>query len=136
MNKQKNYIGLGLVLCIVYLVCVYNKEYFDNYNGYYKQHCSTCSTKSRDSCAKCTGCGYCISASGHGKCISGDDGGPTFTDKCEKWEYGDSYYYYPYSHIYPITKTRSYHPHSRWRRDHNRHKPIPIRRDAQQNIRR
>ena len=92
-----------------------NIENFYTHYGYYKKYCPSCGWRSRYSCAKCTNCGYCINKSGYGECVPGDSSGPYFRRDCVYWEYGDPYYYYPYSHIYPVVKTSSAYPYYRWR---------------------
>jgi len=91
------------------------KEGFYTYYGYYKRYCPSCGWRSRYSCAKCTNCGYCITPSGYGECVPGDSSGPYFRSDCTYWEYGDPYYYYPYSHIFPVVKVKSMYPNYRWR---------------------
>ena len=88
-------------------------EGFYNYNGYYKNYCSSCGSRSRFSCSNCTNCGICITPSGRSECISGGPDGPYFRKDCSFWQYGDNYMYYPYSHLYPVIKTRSIYPYNR-----------------------
>lgn len=92
-----------------------SKEGFYTYYGYYKKYCPSCGWRSRYSCSKCTNCGYCITASGQGQCVPGDASGPYFRTDCQYYEFGDSYYFYPYSHIFPVIKIRSTYPYYRWR---------------------
>ena len=92
-----------------------SKEGFYTNYGYYKKYCPSCGWRSRYSCSKCTNCGYCITASGYGECVPGDSSGPYFREDCQYWEYGDPYYYYPYSNIFPIVKTKSIYPYYRYR---------------------
>ena len=91
-----------------------NIEGFYTDYGYYKRYCPSCGWRSRNSCSKCTNCGYCITASGYGECVPGDSSGPYFRSDCMYWEYGDPYYCYPYSHIYPVVKAKSVYPYYRW----------------------
>jgi len=96
-------------------------EGFYNYYGYYKKYCPSCGWRSRYSCAKCTNCGLKINASGQSECVPGDSSGPYFDNgDTVYWEYGDPYYYYPYSHVFPVVKTKSVYPYYRWnmRRPH------------------
>lgn len=92
-----------------------SKEGFYTYYGYYKKYCPSCGWRSRHSCSKCTNCGWSINSSGYGECIPGDSKGSYFSNNTMYWEYGDPYYYYPYSHIFPVVKTSSIYPYYRWR---------------------
>ncbi len=90
-------------------------EGFYNYYGYYKKYCPSCGWRSRYSCAKCTNCGLKINASGQSECVPGDSSGPYFDNgDTVYWEYGDPYYYYPYSHVFPVVKTKSVYPYYKW----------------------
>lgn len=114
-------IFLGIIILIIISLSVGTKcnpddvEGFYTYYGYYKNYCPSCGWRSRYSCSKCTNCGYCITASGYGECVPGDDSGPYFRNDCMYWEYGDPYYYYPESHIFPIVKTKNTYPYYRYR---------------------
>lgn len=113
---------LTFIILILIIVAVYlslptkcdsqdkKKEAFHTYHGYYKQYCPSCGWRSRNTCSKCTNCGYCITASGYGECVPGDNNGPYFRSDCLYWEYGDPYYNYPYSNIYPVTTVNSVYP--------------------------
>lgn len=87
--------------------------FYTNY-GYYKRYCGSCGYKNRASCAKCTNCVGCITPNGNFECVPGDSSGPYFRRDCQYVEYGDPYYYYPYSHVYPVTKVNSVYPYYRW----------------------
>ena len=122
MSKNALILFWILIVAVILLStptkCLFGKNkikegFYSNY-GYYKRYCPNCSWKSRKSCSKCTNCGYCINASGYGECIPGDNNGPYFRRDCAFWEYGDPYYYAPYSHIYPVNNIRSIYPHYRW----------------------
>lgn len=91
------------------------KEGFYTYYGYYKKYCGSSGWRSRSSCSKCTNAGWCISPGGYGECVPGDSKGPYFRDDCQYWEYGDPYYYYPYSHVFPSIKVKSISPYYRYR---------------------
>jgi hypothetical protein len=109
-----------IILCIILLATPggfngKDVEGFYNYSGYYKKYCPSCGWRSRYSCSNCTNCGYCVTASGAGECVPGDSNGPYFRSDCMYWEYGDPYYYYPYSHIFPVVTIRSKYPQYRWR---------------------
>lgn len=111
-----------LILCVIFLSTPTKcteldktvEGFYTDY-GYYKKYCPSCGWRSRYACSKCTNCGYCITASGYGECVPGDSSGPYFRNDCMYWEYGDPYYYYPYSHIYPVVSVRSKYPAYRWR---------------------
>jgi len=90
-------------------------ENFYTYNGYYKSYCPSCGWRSRYSCSKCNNCGYCITPSGYGECVPGDSSGPYFRDDCLYWEFGDPYYYYPYSNISPVVKVKSLYPYKNYK---------------------
>lgn len=116
----ENIIVIVLITVVVFLLIPStkrnkgNEEHFQTYYGYYKQYCPTCGWRSRNSCSKCTNCGYCITASGYGECVPGDNNGPYFRSDCMYWEYGDPYYYYPYSNIYPVITVNSAYPYYRY----------------------
>lgn len=77
---------IAVVLLSTPFKCEPKKEGFYTYYGYYKQYCPSCGWRSRYSCAKCTNCGYCITASGAGFCTPGDSSGPFFENSCVYWE--------------------------------------------------
>lgn len=121
MNKVIIFIFI-LIIVIIFLttptICKkldFNKEGFYTYYGYYKKYCPSCGWRSRYSCSKCTNCGYCITPNGYGECVPGDSSGPYFREDCYHWEYGDPYYYYPYSHIFPAVKVKNIYPYHRWK---------------------
>ena len=108
-----NIITVFVVTIIIFLIAQHGlifSEHFETYYGYYKQHCPTCGWRSRNTCSKCTNCGYCISESGYGECVPGDEKGPYFRSDCKYWEFGDPYYYYPYSNIFPSITINSTYP--------------------------
>lgn len=86
-------------------------EGFDNSFGYYKTYCADCGTRTRSACSKCTNCGFCLTSSGIGSCSPGNDSGPSYRTDCQYWEYGDPYFYYQNSNVYPIVKIRNTYPH-------------------------
>lgn len=123
MQPDKNTVILFWVIILAILLlstptkCP-NKDlkegFYTNY-GYYKRYCPSCGWRSRYSCSKCTNCGYAINASGVGQCVPGDSQGPYFMQDALYWEYSSPYTNYPYSHIYPVVKTRSSYPYYRYR---------------------
>lgn len=90
------------------------KEGFYTYYGYYKKYCPSCGWRSRQNCSKCTNCGYCITASGHGECVPGDSSGPYYRNDCMYYEYNSPDNIHPYSHIYNNIDARDVHPPRRW----------------------
>lgn len=106
-----------ITIIIIILLCRKKMEGFNSYLNYYKKYCGSCGKRTRYSCGKCYNCGYCITPSGYGECTPGDSSGPYFRRDCMYWEYGDPYYYYPYSHVYPVIKTKSIYPRYRWNRN-------------------
>ena len=122
MLTQSLFLLWVLILCVIFLSTPTqcnslsdNTEGFYTYYGYYKKYCPSCGWRSRYACSKCTNCGYCVTASGYGECVPGDSSGPYFRSDCMYWEFGDPYYYYPYSHIFPVVSIRSQYPTYRWR---------------------
>ena len=91
------------------------KEGFHTYFSYFKNYCPSCGWRSRYSCSKCINCGYCITAKGVGSCESGDSSGPYFREDCMIWDYGSNYDYYPGSTVYPIYKTKTIYPYSKYK---------------------
>lgn len=127
---SKKYILFFILIIVLVILSLsfptkcFNKEHFDTYYGYYKQFCPTCGWRSRSSCGKCTNCGVCVKEDGSAECVPGDSNGPYFDADCIAWEYGDPYYYYPYSHIYPVVKIRSIYPFDRWKVDRKKMRPL------------
>lgn len=112
-------VAIILILLIIIIICIYknpNKENF-TYYGYYKQYCPSCNWRNRISCSKCTNCGYCINESGEGECVQGDNNGPYFRKDCKYWEYGDPYYSYPDSNVYPMISINTSHPDVKYKYD-------------------
>jgi hypothetical protein len=92
------------------------KEGFYSYNSYFKNYCSDCGFRTRYSCAKCTNCGYSIDAGGVGQCLPGDSSGPFFdTGNTMFYQFDSPYFYYPYSDLYPVIKSRSIYPFDRFK---------------------
>jgi hypothetical protein len=89
------------------------KEGFYTNSGYFKKYCPTCRGLSRYQSGQCSNCGYCISANGYGRSVPGDSVGPYYDSDCLYYDYGDPFYYYPYSHSYPIIKTKTIYPQKR-----------------------
>jgi hypothetical protein len=100
-----------VILLSTPLICNKKTENFQTYYGYFKKYCGNCSIRDRVSCSSCTNCGTCITSNGSSECTPGDDNGPYFRKDCLYWEYGDPYYYYPYSNIFPIIKTKNVYPY-------------------------
>lgn len=123
MNKYVVILFWVVFVCIILLsiptMCGQH-ENFINYYGHFKSYCPSCGWRSRNSCSKCTNCGYCITASGYGECVPGDSSGPYFRSDCLYYEYGSPYEYYPYSHLFPVVKTRSVYPYY----GYNKRKPL------------
>ena len=87
------------------------KEGFYTYNGYFKNYCGSCGFRSRYSCNKCTNCGWAMNKNGVGQCLPGDNSGPFFANDVTYWEYSNPYFYYPYSHLYPVIREKSVMPY-------------------------
>jgi hypothetical protein len=92
------------------------KEGFYTYSNYFKNYCPSCSHRTRFSCNKCVNCGVCTTATGQSECVPGQGSGPNFREDCAYWEFGDPYFYYPNSHMYPIIREKSIYPYYRHKR--------------------
>ena len=83
----------------------------------YKRYCPSCGEKNQSGCAKCMNCGWCVNASGHGKCVPGDNYGPYFVNDCLYWNFGKSFN--PYSILSPsisdLNKRRLSGRRHKWR---------------------
>lgn len=67
----------------------------------FAQYCKNCGYKSRRKCSDCVNCGYCVTFSGYGECVPGDERGPYFRRDCAVWEYyNPSLFYNPYYYNY------------------------------------
>ena len=99
-----------ILIIVIVLIFVFSRntlEGFHTYYGYYKQYCSDCEGKNPASAMRCTNCGICETIDGTKYSTSGDSNGPYFARDCNKWIYGNSYFYYPFSNIYPITQVKT-----------------------------
>lgn len=118
MNETHKKVCLTMFVIILVLVLYFynqnNKEGFYTNFGYYKKYCPTCGWRSRNTCSKCTNCGYCINEKGVGQCVPGNSEGPFFSSNCVYWDYGDPYNYYPNSHLYPVIKSKDIYPYKRY----------------------
>jgi hypothetical protein len=91
------------------------KEGFFTYNSYFKNYCSSCGFRTAYSCSKCSNCGLSTNAAGVSQCVPGDSSGPFFNTDTMFYTYNSPYFYYPYSDLYPVIKTRSLVPYDRYR---------------------
>ena len=109
---MKPYIVIILIVVAVLIwIFMANKvENFHTYFGYFKNHCESCNWRSPESCYKCTNCGLCEKEDGTVICTEGSSDGPFFSNDCVRYIYGSSQFYYPYSYIYPISKTKTFFP--------------------------
>lgn len=113
-----------VLVCAVILLstptkCMANekkKEGFYTYYSYFKQYCPSCNHRTSYACDKCTNCGTCITPTGQSFCTPGDGSGPYFSEDCAYWKYGDSYHYYPYSHLFPVIREKSILPYYKYKR--------------------
>jgi len=77
----------------------------------FSKYCTSCGYKSEYTCSECVNCGYCVTASGYGGCVPGDERGPYFAEDCVRWYYD----YIPYydNHIFPRLGFRRYYDYYR-----------------------
>lgn len=114
MNNKAKLILLIVAFLFVLIFVNYNKgnlENFYTYNSFYKAYCPSCGWRNQRTCSKCLNCGFCRTAEGTGECVPGDSKGPYFRNDCVSWEYGDTYQYYPYANLYPVTQVKSANPY-------------------------
>lgn len=105
MNIIISFIICICILIMAYLMTTRDNQYntverYDphNYNRHQQNrrhsdqhHCRNCAVRSKESCADCSNCGYCIPDRGTGFCAPGDERGPYWAGNCRAWEYGKKY---------------------------------------------
>lgn len=103
-------ITIFIIICCMPLFC--NTESFTTLLGNYKNYCSSCGSRSRYMCSKCTNCGLGIRADGTTECVPGDSYGPYYRNDFKFYEYGEPLYYPPYSYINPTVHVKSNYPYN------------------------
>lgn len=79
-----------LVITVLIILCILtpiNEPYEGFGSGYGYRHCGSCGFNSTYRCASCVNCGYCVTSSGYGHCVPGDERGPYFASDCYDWFY-------------------------------------------------
>lgn len=79
-----------VILIVVAWLLLDGREGFHG-EGWGMKYCSDCGWLSRGECSDCINCGYCISPSGRGECVPGDENGPYFRSDCIDYRYKNPY---------------------------------------------